>query len=479
MAADLDVRSIITGFARTTAEVSAEMNLTAAGARQLVAAAETLDCRLPRIAALLASGRMDWRAVEIIIARTGLVDDDKFAELDEYLAERIADWHCWSRKRIINAVDYGVKTIDAQAAKQRRVVAFDERGIGVSADPDGMARVTGKLSVRAGAVFDARLSELARAVCKDDPRTRKQRRADAVEPALAGRALRCECENPDCPAAGGDAAPATKPVINVIAPAATVAGDSDQPGYLCGVGVIDAEQVRELAADAHHRPVAQPEVSDREALRYRPSAALDRYIRCRDLTCRFPGCTVPAERCDVDHTVPFNQADPAAGGLTVPWNLACYCREHHRHKTFDGGPDGWRDELLADGTIVWTAPNGLVYRTTPGGAELFPDLRPKPPRSQHDRKRIAAARERLRQRRPVDEYHHYRNWSAAQDIHGRQFRNRFRRTRVLFHGETTTDKPSTSPFCRWVNDPIEPEHLPPDWEPPPRTPSDPDEPPPF
>jgi hypothetical protein len=31
-----------------------------------------------------------------------------------------------------------------------------------------------------------------------------------------------------------------------------------------------------------------PAVSDAEATRYQPSAAMERWIRCRDLTCRFP-----------------------------------------------------------------------------------------------------------------------------------------------------------------------------------------------
>ena len=267
-------------------------------------------------------------------------------------------------------------------------------------------------------------------------------------------------------------------MIHVIAPAATVAGTSEQPGYLVGFGVIDAAMVRELARDAVRRIVEQPEISDAQALRYRPTAALQRWIRCRDLTCRFPGCTVPAERCDVDHTEPFNHADPAAGGQTVPWNMACYCREHHRLKTFHGGPDGWQDQQLPDGTIVWTSPTGQVYRTTPGGADMFDGLRQRPRRRPEDQKRIAAARKRLAERRPIDEYHRHRNRAATRYIESRQFRNRFRRTRVLFHGPIA-DHPSTGPYCRWVNDPLEPEELPPDWQPPPLTVSDPDEPPPF
>ena len=114
----------------------------------------------------------------------------------------------------------------------------------------------------------------------------------------------------------------------------------------------------------------QPVVSAADELRYQPSAAVERAVRLRDLTCRFPGCDRPAVVCDVDHTVPFNHADPRNGGLTVPWNLKCMCRQHHRLKTFH---DGWRDEQLPDGTVIWTSPTGEIYRTVPGGVDLFPD----------------------------------------------------------------------------------------------------------
>jgi hypothetical protein len=134
----------------------------------------------------------------------------------------------------------------------------------------------------------------------------------------------------------------------------TVHGNSAQPGYLQGYGVIDAEQVRELAAAASLR-IADPFTGPVEALRYQPSAALERAVRCRDLTCRFPGCSRLAVVCDIDHTIPFNHQDPAACGLTVVGNLKCLCRQHHRLKTFHGG---WRDVQLADGT-------GIFGRHTP------------------------------------------------------------------------------------------------------------------
>jgi hypothetical protein len=43
-------------------------------------------------------------------------------------------------------------------------------------------------------------------------------------------------------------------------------------------------------------------------------------------------------------------------------------------KTFWGGQSGWRDTQLDDGTVIWTAPDGRQYITTPGSRLLFPGL---------------------------------------------------------------------------------------------------------
>jgi hypothetical protein len=43
-------------------------------------------------------------------------------------------------------------------------------------------------------------------------------------------------------------------------------------------------------------------------------------------------------------------------------------------KTFWGGPKGWRDRQLPDGTIIWTSPHGRTYVTEPGSKLLFPSL---------------------------------------------------------------------------------------------------------
>jgi len=101
--------------------------------------------------------------------------------------------------------------------------------------------------------------------------------------------------------------------------------------------------------------------------RYRPSKKLADFIRCRDMTCRFPGCRAPATQTDIDHTIPWPH------GPTTASNLKCLCRRHHLLKTFWGGENGWRDRQLDDGTVIWTAPDGQEFITTPGSRLLFPE----------------------------------------------------------------------------------------------------------
>jgi hypothetical protein len=159
--------------------------------------------------------------------------------------------------------------------------------------------------------------------------------------------------------------------------------------------------------------------------------------------------------CDIDHTIPFNHRDPAAGGRTVAENLKCLCRQHHRLKTFH---NGWRDTQLADGTVVWTSPTGRTYRTYPAGADLFPQPRepacgvPTPLR----RDRAKQRRARINRAR----MHNRRQAVRNEEIDARRFRNHLRDMLFVFKGA-----PSTSPLCTWVNDPREPETLPADWVP--------------
>jgi hypothetical protein len=194
---------------------------------------------------------------------------------------------------------------------------------------------------------------------------------------------------------------------------ATLAGITDHPGEIAGYGAVTASTARALAASAAtvraliEHPAPPPEIADpgydadsssvrheldeRDGLDertgpgerkdlvgrhsgsasrsrtcgtvvdpgravYRPPEATDDYVRNRDGHCQFPGCRTRAERCDIDHRVPFQR-----GGATCPCNLDTLCRTHHRLKTFTS----WHAEPDESGRLVWISPLGNTYALAP------------------------------------------------------------------------------------------------------------------
>ena len=102
----------------------------------------------------------------------------------------------------------------------------------------------------------------------------------------------------------------------------------------------------------HHSPDCAT-VLDFGRTTYRPPAAVADRVHTRDARCRFPGCALPATRCDIDHRTPWDH-----GGATCPCNLDTLCRYHHRIKTFTGWT-AHRDHTT--NTLTWTSPLGRVH----------------------------------------------------------------------------------------------------------------------
>jgi hypothetical protein len=94
----------------------------------------------------------------------------------------------------------------------------------------------------------------------------------------------------------------------------------------------------------------------RETAAYRPSAVLEHLVRVRQQVCAFPGCQRAARRCDLDHTIAYDQ-----GGRTCECNLAPLCRRHHRAKQ----APGWHLSQPEPGTTIWATPSGRTYTTHP------------------------------------------------------------------------------------------------------------------
>ena len=354
----------IDGFEGVSAEVSAAQNISRSRAASQVRTAVSLYQRLPAVAAVFAKGDIDFRLVRMIINRTDNVEDDIIADLDAALASRVGKWMRLSTPKLQDRLDLWVADFDAAAVRVPPAVK-DNCYFDVDPHPQapGMASVGGVLEALDAAALNQRLDAIAATVCKNDPRTAAQRRAAAG--GALGRleaGLVCQCDNQDCPTRAERAA-AAQVVIHVLAEQATLDGTSDHPGYVPGLGVLPAESVREAAKTANVTPVRRPSAEPETG--YRPATGLADFLRWRDLTCRWPGCDTPVQRCDLDHTAPW----PA--GPTHASNLKHYCRTHHLIKTF---AVGWADQQLPDGTVSVTAPTGHVYTTKAHGATLFSGL---------------------------------------------------------------------------------------------------------
>jgi hypothetical protein len=346
------------------AEISAALSISNGLAASHLRYARALRERLPLVGRAFIAGDIDDATFRTLVFRTGLiVDDDVLARVDEQLSQRVPHWGPMDRNRLHARIDKIVAAADTDAVR-RRPERIAEREVFVGDVDNGLAEISATVFAPHAHAFSDRLTALARTVCEADPRSIKQRRADALDVLTAGGdRLGCQCGCCDCPAAS--AKPASAVVIHVVADQSTVDGVGQTPAAMIGYeGLIPPELVAELAKAARLRPLIHPADSSPET-GYVPSRALADFIRCRDLTCRFPGCDQPATVCDLDHTIPYG-----AGGPTQAGNVKCLCRRHHLLKTFLG----WGDEQLRDGTVIWTSPSGERYVTTPGSALIFPDL---------------------------------------------------------------------------------------------------------
>ncbi|GAS95089.1 uncharacterized protein RMCC_2055 [Mycolicibacterium canariasense] len=356
---------VIDGYSGLAAEVAAAQGVSQRRAKAQVELAIALRERLPAVAAVYATGAVDRRLIATVVARTDLVEDPaRLTVIDANIAAKVAGWARYSGPQQQKRVDEIIARNDPAGVRAPRP-AVEKRRVDIDPGPPGVADIWARARAADAAAFDAALNVLADGVCRRDPRTKAQRRADAIGALAMGRPLACQCGQDNCPAIEVAAAPVNgRFVIHLIADEAGLSGDPHASGLLPDHGLIPAEQITQLVTDGAtvkrvKIPPAQAEPG------YRPSVALADFVRCRDLTCRFPGCDVPATECDIDHTVPW----PA--GPTHPSNLKLLCRFHHLLKTFH---TGWSDLQLPDGAVVWATPSGNTYTTTPHGAHWFPEL---------------------------------------------------------------------------------------------------------
>ncbi len=335
-------------------EVSTALRVSNFAADQSIALTRNLQSKLRRTEELLAAGEISYAHAAAISDECGRLSISEAAQVEQVVLKCAASKTPGQLRRHARRVAARIAPlpiadeVEAEFAK-REVRMFSDGGV--------MATIEAVLPAPdAIAVWNALTACGLADTHPHDARTLAHKRADALT-AWAHRAA----EDPKLPTHHGRKRLETQVVVDLP----TLLCLANHPGELVGFGPIPSSLARQLAADSKWRRLvtdpATGHLLDFGRRTYVPPMALREYIVARDRTCRFPGCSQPAFRTDLDHTVAFTEE--ASGGSTAAANLHCLCRRHHKLKTHHS----W--QVVADAgpgdCLTWTSPRGKTYKSHP------------------------------------------------------------------------------------------------------------------
>ncbi|HET9899022.1 MAG TPA: DUF222 domain-containing protein [Streptosporangiaceae bacterium] len=391
-------------------EIAAALVLTGRSAEETLDLARGL-ARLPMVLAALAEGRIDRARAAVFVTELAALSDDHARLVAAALCRAAANMTTGQLRAELRAL---VLIVDPDATRRRRERARAQARVEAWQETSGNSALAGRELPSAEMITaDKRLTAIARALKKGGAEgSIDQLRAAVFTALLTGRdpwTLLKSGSAPDSgPAGAGGPAGGLTGAVHLTMPLSAWTGLTEAPGEVAGLGPVDADTCRDLAnrlsaspatrwcltvtsddgkalghACARAGPGSAAAVPDaavpditawlasltidwlergtchhhRQEHRYRPGARLGHLIKIRQRTCAAPGCRRPAEACDLEHTVPYDQ-----GGLTCECGVAPVCRQHHRCKQ----APGWHLTQPEPGILTWTAPSGRQYTVEPG-----------------------------------------------------------------------------------------------------------------
>lgn len=369
-------------------ELSLALSMSVWETRRLLNRSRRLRASMQAVWAAGLAGRLDPPRLAAIDGAARLVlDPHVLTILDEQVVEvavrkTVKQLHAW--------LDRFLAVQEPDAYEHRHQVSFADRTVSVRPGTEGVSFVSAMVSAPDASLIDTRLDLLARGCGAGDPRTVGQRRTDlfrdlllhrvsVTETTEAAELVEVELIDPDTGEYLGtriqpvdaDGEPVDQPcptttvtpgenvaaTVGVVVALSTLTGESDLPGQLADRSAcLPADQVRGLAAQPgtlFYRLLTddQGHLLDVTRLGRFATGQLGFAVRIRAGTCGFPTCTVPADRCDLDHH------EPVPRGSTQAANLDPASRRHHRAKTH-AGFHSWRDRH----ETIWTTPTDHTYR---------------------------------------------------------------------------------------------------------------------
>ncbi|MCC3265087.1 HNH endonuclease signature motif containing protein [Arthrobacter gengyunqii] len=372
-------------FSLAAEEAAAILRLPTNTAKMLMSDAGQLCTTHTATLAGLEAGTLSYGHVQTVLDQSQNVPEAELAGFEQDLLAVAAAGQTPSQFRV-KARRMREKTYP-ETIKVRHKTAFEQRRVCLAPDEDGMSWLSALLPAARAQLIYTQLTTAARGEqAAGDPRRVDELRADILADLLEGEDTVGDTGGDE----GGDihdnraddgldnhpimdtrdnsgnkdakarARARARTEILVLINAETLFGADEQPAELHGYGPISPETARRLARQAAHwTPVERHPGTDeilRVGRRRKVPAGLQRWLRARDGTCRFPGCRTNAVISEIDHTKPWSH-----GGTTDHDNLEHLCRRHHMFKT----RGFWKARQHRPGIIEWTSPGGRTYRTDP------------------------------------------------------------------------------------------------------------------
>ena len=371
---ELQIRSL-------RAEIAATLQQSERQVEGDLATARALATQFTRTHTALQAGEIGLGHAAVITAAASMIgtdeDPDTTAQRATYETAILAEARQATPSRLRPLATRIATQVSPRSHAEQHRVARGLRSVRLIDRAHGMADLIAHLPlVEAHAIHDrlTRIAKLAHTGTRTDSprkgqatgasrdaRTLEQTRVDAlIDLLLAASPTTLTAGTPE---------EAVQARIHLVVPASSTKpeGSLPPPAEVAGHGTIDmVTATRFLLHTDWWERVTTTSIGDISSIdRYRPSAALRRFLRVRDLHCRFPGCRVPVHRCDLDHTVAF-----AKGGSTSRENLAHLCRGHHSVKHHGD----WHSTQQSNGTLTWVTPTRREYSEPPPSRVRFARL---------------------------------------------------------------------------------------------------------
>jgi Domain of unknown function (DUF222) len=339
-------------------ELACALRIPERSADYLVATSQALVNQLPGTLRALGDGELSYRHAQ------SLVDHAKslpVEALEEFEAAVLPSAKTLTVAKLDRKALRIRERMHPESIEKRKQAAVEDRAVHIEPTRDGMAWLNAYLPAEQAIGIDDRLAQLAGILkTEGEERTLAQLRADILCDLLV---------DGEIPTSDVSLARGVRPRVLVTVPVMTLLGHENEPAQLEGYGPIDAETARRLSAHAPSftRLLTHPETGAVLSVgqdKYVVPKDLRTWLRVRDETCRFPGCSRRAGGCEVDHTVDWQYE-----GETRHDNLAHLCPSHHhlKHQT------KWQVTNSRDGTLTWTSPAGREYTTSPAVQVRAPD----------------------------------------------------------------------------------------------------------